>query len=94
MPAPPEPHQRPLRTAVRPDDAGGAVGAGKHRRGQFAPLHVARDRDEADGRGARQPRRTGQRLPELAPAAREYAVVGKFSGTCRRQKHSAGPARL
>lgn len=76
-----------MRSPIRPDDPGGTFGAGQHRRRQLTARHLKRDRDAAHRRGARQPRGTGQRLPELAPPARRASMVGEVGYLPQGGKH-------
>lgn len=72
---------------IRPDDASGTVSTGQHRGGKLTTRHFKGDRDAAHRCGPRQPRRTGQRLPELASPARRASMVREIGQLSQGGKH-------
>ena len=76
-----------MRPPIRPDDASGTVCAGQHCGGELTTRNFKGNRDAAHRCGPRQPRRTGQRLPELAPPARRAPLVREIGHLPQGGKH-------
>lgn len=90
----PQPHQRPMRAAIRPNDTGGALRPCQHRRRQLAALHIQGNRDAPYGCGSGKLGGIGQRLYKLAHAARRHPLVSEIGRAQDCQQHPFRQAHL